>query len=95
MLVDSYSEIKQFYGETTIEAVNEANRWIEENRIITTGLICFSTLPSSPLNGVRWCVLVTYNKKEPLNAVGEVAKERMPKDIPYIPKGKPEGARHH
>lgn len=96
MLVDSYSEIKEFWGIVAIDVITEANEWMKENGIIATSLICSSHIPfPESAEKVRWYVFVTYNVKEPLNAVGEAAKERMPKDIPYFPKGKPEGARHH
>lgn len=97
MLIDSYSEIKEFYGRTASEAVIEANKWLEESKTIANSLLCFSSIPSAPDNSsdFKWCVLITYDIKEPLNAVGEAAKERMPKDIPYVPKGRIEGTRHH
>lgn len=97
MLIDSYSQIREFYGRTAVESVNEANKWLEESKVIATGLICFNTLPNGPDNSsdYRWCVLITCNIKEPLNATEEAARERMPKDIPYMPKGRIEGTRHH
>lgn len=95
MLVDSYSEIKEFFSSDNIgTAISEANDWCRENHIIATS-ITTNVIESKNGGPDKNRVIIIYNIKEPLNAVGEAAKERMPKDIPYIPKGKPEGARHH
>lgn len=99
MLVDSYSEIKEFFSSDNIgTAISEANDWCRENHIIATS-ITINIIEGKSVGFVNGQdknrVIIIYNIKEPLNAVGEAAKERMPKDIPYIPKGKPEGARHH
>lgn len=96
MLIDSYSEAKQFFADIPIDVITEANLWMKENNIIATNLTLTSyMLPRDADNQLRWYIIVTYNVKEPLNAVGEAARERMPKDIPYVPKGRIEGTRHH
>lgn len=99
MLVDSYSEIKEFFSSDNIgTAINEANDWCRENHVIATS-ITINIIEEHSVGFVSGVdknrVIIVYNIKEPLNEVGEAAKERMPKDIPYIPKGRIEGTRHH
>lgn len=92
MLIDSYSQVRDFTGKDIYYVLNNINGWAKENNIIISNI----TIGNINMNnGDEYILLVTYNVKEQLNAVEEAARERMPKDIPYVPKGRIEGTRHH